>query len=145
MTITQLSVFVENNTGALAKITGILAGRGIDIRAMSLAETQNFGVLRLIVDDTPAAGEALEKNNVVFHFTEVLAAAVPDVPGGLSGILTILAENNINITYMYAFITVSGHHAAVVLRISSAVRDKAAAVLGAAGIKILDENDIKSI
>lgn len=145
MTITQISVFVENTPGALAKITGILAEKKIDIRAMSLAETQNFGVLRLIVDNPTAAGETLEANNIVFHFTKVVAATIPDEPGGLSGILGILADGGINITYMYAFITESGHAAAVVLRISSAVRDKAIELLRKNDIRILGEADITNI
>lgn len=142
MTITQLSVFVENTPGALARITSILADNNIDIRAMSLAETQNFGVLRLIVDDPNRAGEALEKNNIVFHFTNVVAAAISDEPGGLSRVLSVLSDAGVNITYMYAFIAVSGHYATVVLRISSAQRKCATEVLGAAGIRIFSQEDI---
>lgn len=142
MTITQLSVFVENSPGALARITSVLAENNIDIRAMSLAETQNFGVLRLIVNNPTRAGEALEKNNIVFHFTNVVAAAIPDEPGGLSRVLSVLSDAGINITYMYAFIAVSGHYATVVLRISSAQRKHAAEVLDAAGVRIFSQEDI---
>lgn len=145
MTINQLSIFIENQKGALAKITGLLAEKSIDIRAMSLAETQNFGVLRLIVSDTEAAAEVLREQNIVFHLTKVLAAAVPDKPGGLAQILKILADNNIDITYMYAFLAVSGSYATVVLRISSALRDTAAGILSAAGVRILGEEDIKKL
>lgn len=145
MTITQLSVFVENSPGALARVTGILAKNNIDIRAMSLAETQNFGVLRLIVDDYRKAGEVLEKNNFVFHFTNVVAAAIPDEPGGLAQVLSLLADASVNITYMYAFIAVSGHCATVVLRISSAQRQRAIDALTAGGVRIFDEKDISSL
>ena len=104
MTVNQLSVFVENRQGALSRIADILALAGVDIRAMSLAETQNFGVLRLIVNNTKAAEAALKKNNIVFHITQVVAAAVEDRPGGLAKILRILSENGIDILYMYAFV-----------------------------------------
>ncbi len=145
MTITQLSVFIENTPGALARITGVLAENKIDIRAMSLAETDNFGVLRLIVDDNERAGHVLRENNIVFHFTEVVAAAIEDVPGGLAKILSVLAEKGIDIVYMYAFITVSGHKAAVVLRIHSADIESATETLCGAGIKLLDAAEAANI
>ncbi|MBQ9079523.1 MAG: ACT domain-containing protein [Clostridia bacterium] len=143
MSITQLSVFVENNPGALSRITRLLADSKIDIRAMSLAESHNFGVLRLIVNDHVAAGKVLEANNIVFHFTEVVAASFPDEPGGLSRALELLAEEGIDIAYMYAFIAVSGHSAAVVLRVHGNVREAAAKKLSDGGIKVLTKDDIK--
>lgn len=145
MSINQLSIFIENKQGALARITDILAGHSVDIRAMSLAETQNFGVLRLIVSDTEAAAAALAEHNTVFHLTKVLAAAVPDKPGGLASILKILSDNNIDIMYMYAFLAVSRSHATVVLRISSSKRDSAAAILASFGVRILGEEDIRKL
>lgn len=141
MTISQLSVFIENKQGALARLTAVLAAENIDIRAMSLAETQNFGVLRLIVNDTDKARTALEKNNIVFHITQVIAVSVDDKPGGLAKILSILAEKNIDIMYMYAFLAVSGSCATVVLRIQSQNRAAAVSALTAAGIRILNEED----
>ncbi len=145
MTINQLSVFVENRQGALSQITRLLAENKIDIRAMCLAETQNFGVLRLIADDTAKAAETLTANNIVFHITKVVAVAVPDSPGGLAKVLGILTENKIDISYMYAFVAVSRNYAAVVLRISSAVRDRAAEILSLAGVRILGESDIMGL
>jgi hypothetical protein len=145
MTINQLSVFVENRQGALSQITDLLAERGIDIRAMCLAETQNFGVLRLIVDNTDNAAAAFTENNIVFHITKVVAVAVSDTPGGLAKILHILSDNQIDIMYMYAFIAVSGNFATVVLRISSTVRDSAVNLLTDAGVRILGENDIEKL
>lgn len=141
MTISQLSVFIENKQGALARLTAVLAAENIDIRAMSLAETQNFGVLRLIVNDTDKARTALEKNNIVFHITQVIAVSVDDKPGGLAKILSILAEKNIDIMYMYAFLAVSGSCATVVLRIQSQNRAAAVSALTATGIRILNEED----
>lgn len=141
MTISQLSVFIENKQGALARLTAVLAAENIDIRAMSLAETQNFGVLRLIVNDTDKARTALEMNNIVFHITQVIAVSVDDKPGGLAKILSILAEKNIDIMYMYAFLAVSGSCATVVLRIQSQNRAAAVSALTAAGIRILNEED----
>jgi hypothetical protein len=145
MTINQLSVFVENRQGALSQITDLLASKGIDIRAMCLAETQNFGVLRLIVDDTDKAAAVFTENNIVFHITKVVAVAVPDEPGGLAKILRILSDNKIDIMYMYAFIAVSGNYATVVLRISSTVRDSAIKALSDAGVRILGESDIDKL
>lgn len=145
MTINQLSVFVENRQGALSQITDLLAAREIDIRAMSLAETQNFGVLRLIVDDTDRAAAIFTESNIVFHITKVVAVAVNDTPGGLAKILRILSDNEIDIMYMYAFIAISGNFAAVVLRISSSVRDRAISTLSDARVRILSENDIDKL
>ena len=142
MPVNHLSVFVENRQGAFSRIAENLPLAGVDIRAMSLAETQNFGVLRLIVNNTKAAEAALKKNNIVFHITQVVAAAVEDRPGGLAKILRILSENGIDILYMYAFVAAPGNYAAVVLRISSTVRERAVTLLSEAGIRILGGEDI---
>ena len=143
MTINQLSIFVENNAGALGKITKVLADNNIDILALSLGETKNYGILRLIVNDTYAAAEALKAEGIVFHLTKVIAAALPHTPGGLSGVLNVLAEKNIDIMYLYAFVTAAGNGATVVLRVADELRETAASALMAAGVKLLDETDIK--
>ena len=105
MTIDQLSVFVENKAGKLAEITAVLADEGIDIRAMSIADTKDFGILRLIVNDADKAVSALKREQYIVSVTKVIAVAISDTPGSLAAVLRILSDNAISIEYMYAFIT----------------------------------------
>lgn len=140
MTINQLSIFVENKAGTVAKITKSIADAGVSIRALSVADTQEFGILRLIVSDVDKAKEALSKNDCVVSVTKVIGVQIPDVPGGLSEVLGLMSENNINVEYLYAFITVSGRHAYVVLRVED--NEKAAEILSGKGIKIISQQDI---
>ncbi len=143
MAINQLSVFVENKKGTILNITKAIADAGVDIRALSVADTQDFGILRLIVSDTEKAKEALKKENCVVSATQVIAVSVSDVPGGLHQVLTYLADEDINVEYVYAFITVSGQHAYVVLRVED--NDKASEVLSDKGITLVTEDDIKAL
>ena len=101
MTIHQISVFLENRAGQLAEITGILARKGIDLRAINIAETSDYGVLRLIAN-RPQAAAALLEQGFILSMTPVVAVSVPDVPGGLAGVLDILAKENIDVEYMYS-------------------------------------------
>lgn len=105
MTIQQLSIFVENRPGKIAAITRIIAEAGIDIRALSVADTQDFGILRLIVNDTPRAVETLRHCGYIVSATEMAAVCLPDEPGSLAKMLGLLAENNVDLEYMYAFFT----------------------------------------
>jgi len=116
MSVKQISIFLENRTGRLAEITGLLGDRGINIRALSLADTADFGILRLIVDDVEKAKSALREEGVTFGETEVLAVEVPDVPGGLARILKVLTEEQINVEYMYAFVMSPSQSAVMVFR-----------------------------
>lgn len=145
MAIQQLSIFVENKSGALADITGILADNSIDLRALSIAETQDFGILRLIVNDTSKAAKALRDKNCVVNITEICAVAVPDVPGGLASVLRILADADIVVEYTYAFISNSKKDAYVVLRINDHDLVTAEKLFAEKGIREINEQDIQSL
>ena len=132
MKIDQISVFLENKSGRLAKVTSVLGEAGINIRALSLADTSDFGILRLIVNDSTKAREILKKNGFTVGKTEVVALEVEDRPGGLANILEMLSSHSINIEYMYAFVERSGEDAIIICRFDET--DKA--------IRVLQENNI---
>ena len=140
MAVKQLSIFVENKEGKLVTITDSIANAGIDIRAMSVADTQDFGIFRLIVTEPERAKEALESSGCFVSITKVVGVSIPDVPGSLAKVVNILARHNINIEYMYAFITVSKKNASVVLRVAD--NDEAERILTENGIQLLEEKDI---
>ncbi|MDR1779021.1 MAG: ACT domain-containing protein [Clostridiales Family XIII bacterium] len=142
MSINQISVFVENKPGKLADITEILAKAEVDLRAMSIADTQDFGILRLIVDNPHAALTALRDNGCTVNVTSVLAVEMPDKPGGLAGVLRVLADKNVNVEYLYAFISRSKGNAYVILRVED--NEEAMAVLKEAGIGIVTAEQIYS-
>ena len=143
MAIRQLSVFLENRHGTLVEVTELLAKEKIDIRAMSLADTQDFGILRLIVNDPEGAKAALAKIGFVASVNEVTAVAINDNPGALSEVIHVMAEAQINIEYLYAFLTNHKDNAYVVLRVVD--NDHAAEVLAANGIVLVSESDIKTL
>lgn len=143
MSISQLSVFAENKPGVLGEITSELANANVDIRAMSIADTSDFGIFRLIVDDIEKGKKALSGAGFIVSQTQVLAAAVPDSPGALTNIMNILSDSNINIEYMYAFITVSKKYAYVVLRVHD--NEIASSLLERNGVILVSDEDIKNI
>ena len=143
MTINQLSIFVENKAGTVADITKSIASAGVSIRALSVADTQEFGILRLIVSDVEKAKDALHKNDCVVSITKVIGVEIPDVAGGLSSVLELMSKNNINVEYLYAFITISGQHAYVVLRVED--NEKAAKILTDNGVKLVSQADIDAL
>ena len=143
MSIKQLSVFAENKPGAIVEITDALAARNIDIRAMSIADTQNFGVLRLIVSDVAAASEALREIECIVSVTDVVCVEMSDRPGSLADVIKLLASNGVNIEYMYAFVAVSREHAYTVFRVSD--NDRTEKALAAAGVKVADDEMIKAL
>ena len=104
MSIKQISVFVENKPGSMCAMTAVLAEHNIDMRALSLAETKDFGIVRIIVDDVFDAATVLKDAGYVHSVTPVLGVSIPDTPGGLNKVLQILSDANINIEYMYAFL-----------------------------------------
>lgn len=116
MTIQQLSIFLENKTGHLSDVTTILGDANIDIRALSIADTSNFGILRLIVSDPQRAYEILTKANIMVSLTDVVAVAVDDQPGGFSKLAQLLASENINIEYLYVFASRATDRAFAVIR-----------------------------
>ena len=143
MAIKQLSIFVENREGTLVTVTDAIAKAGVDIRAMSVADTNDFGIFRLIVTDIEKAKQALDDADAFVSITEVVGVALEDKPGALAKVVKILAENNINIEYMYAFITVSKQFAYVVLRVED--NDAAEHILVENGIKLVTEEDMAQL
>lgn len=135
MHINQISVFLENRTGGLAEVTRLLAANNINLRALSIAETADYGVLRLITDDSERASAALLANGNILSVNPVMAVAVPDKPAGLNELLEILAEGDIAIEYMYSLLTQQNGTAYMVFRISD--EDKF--------VKLLDEQNMKPV
>lgn len=140
MAIKQLSVFAENKPGAIIDITAALAQKNIDIRALSLADTRDYGILRLIVNDTETARSALSEKGYLVSITPVVGVSISDSAGALSKALVALDKNGINIEYMYAFIGRGAEDAYVILRTSDP--DAAEAVLRHDGEKLLDEETV---
>lgn len=143
MKVEQISIFLENKSGRLADVAGVLARAGINIRALSLADTTDFGILRLIVNDTEKAKLALKEGGFTVGKTEVIAVEVSDRPGGLADILTIMKDNGINVEYMYAFVQKSGGHAIIIFRFDEL--EKAIGVLQKGGIRILKGEEIYAL
>jgi hypothetical protein len=135
MSVKQISVFLENKKGRLAEVTKTLSHEKINIRALSLADTADFGVLRIIVDNPERAVSVLKSHGFVAQVTEVIAIEVEDRPGGLSRILEVLDQDNVNVEYMYAYVEKSRDNAIVICRIDD--RERA--------LQILEKNDITSL
>ena len=140
MTIKQISVFMENKPGTMVSVTEALGKASIDIRALSLADTQDFGILRMIVDDTEKAKTALSEIGCMSYVTDVIAAVVPDEPGAMTDILLKVAETGLNIEYMYAFVSPKNKKAYIVLRIKDIAA--AADALKNKGIELADDPNI---
>ena len=115
MYIKQISAFVENRPGRIAEITGILAQNNIDLRALSIADTADFGILRMIVDNPEEAAVILKDNRVTVTLTDVIAISLPDKPGALSYLLEVLSNEGVSVEYLYAFVTPSQEGAASVV------------------------------
>ncbi len=140
MSIRQLTVFVENKQGSIVAITDTLAQNNINIRAFSIAETQDFGILRLIVNDESSAEKILNDKGYLIKLTDVVGVKIGDAPGKLSEALKILDENNINIEYLYAFMSRTEKHAYVVIRVED--NNAAEKALAGAGFKLITDADI---
>ncbi len=143
MKVEQIAIFLENKSGRLADITGILAEKGINIRAMSLADTADFGILRLIVNDTESARNTLKENGFTVGSTDVRVAEVSDKPGGLAGVLQVIKEGGLNIEYMYAFTQKSGETGLIIFRFDEI--DIAIETLVKAGVRLLSGEEVYSI
>lgn len=140
MKLKQLSVFLENKPGRLRELCALLAENGINIITLSLADTEQFGILRLIVKKYDEAKELLEKNGFVAKLTDVIAVEVKDEPGGLSDILKIEEESGISVEYMYAFTIKSGENAVLLFRFDD--MDKAVSALQMADLSILESVEL---
>ena len=143
MTVKQISVFLENKPGQLNELTKVLWEHQIDMRALSLADTRDFGIVRLIVDDWNEAAEVLKGAGYVYSTTPVLAVAIPDEPGGLCRVLELLGRNGINVEYTYAFITRNEDLAYMIFRVED--NEKATAVLEAEKLPILRQQDLSDM
>ena len=143
MAIKQLTVFVQNKKGTVASVTEILSKNNINLRALSIAETQDFGILRLIVNDEKAAQAVLTENGYLIKAIDVVGVKIGDEPGKLTSALEVLDKAEINVEYLYAFMARTEKHAYVVLR----VEDNAAAekALTDAGFKMITEADINKL
>ena len=141
MAIEQISVFIENETGGLADVVNVLARSAVDIRAMSIADQTDFGIVRLIVNDTDRACFALKDAGFTVRRTPVVAVLVPDRPGGLAA--TLHALRGIAVEYMYAFVRKSGEQAVVVFRFDDV--DRAVARLREAGATLLEASDVQGL
>lgn len=142
MFVKQISVFVENKFGRMAEILNALAEKSIDISALSLADTSEFGILRLIVDKPELAVEVLKAEGVIVKLSDVLAIAVDDTPGGLSKALAVLTEADVVIEYMYAFIGKADGKAMTVIRVDD--EPKAIEALKNGGVALLTTEDISA-
>ena len=118
MFISQLSVFVENKTGRLAEILDELTAHSINIRALCMADTEKYGILRMIVDDTNKAEEVLKASGVIVKITPVIAIDIDDTPGGLGKVISTLSANDISVEYLYAFLSKLTPNAKVVLKVN---------------------------
>ncbi len=143
MAIKQLTVFVENKPGAVVAVTKQLSRESINIRALSIAETEGFGILRLIVDKEEVAEKTLAQEGYLIKITEVVGVKIGDAPGKLSGALEVLKQAEINVDYLYAFMARTERHAYVVLRVEN--NRKAEEALKTAGYHMITDADINKL
>ena len=143
MSLKQLTIFVENKQGALVAITDTLANHNINIRALSIADTEEFGILRLIVNNNEVALSTLSEEGYLLRTTDVVGVKIGDAPGKLSKALKVLDENEINVEYLYAFMARTEKHAYVVLRVEN--NEMAESALTDAGFKLITEADINKL
>ncbi|MBR4197108.1 MAG: acetolactate synthase [Synergistaceae bacterium] len=144
MNVKQISVFLENRPGCLHEMTRALAQAGIDLRGLSLAETSDFGIVRLIVDDVVGTASTLRDAGFVASLTDVLAIEVPNVPGGLNHVLEVLDGAGINVEYMYAILgNKKSDTAYMIFRVSD--NAKASSALAGSGVRIMGAEELSAI
>jgi len=136
----QISVFLENKEGRLAHVTRVLGDAGINIRALSLADTSNYGILRILVNNPDQAYKILRDAGFTVSETEVIVVQVPDTPGGLAEVLDQVSGHNLNIEYLYAFLGTSGNYALIIFKVEDI--DQARQVFRAKGIKFLEDQEL---
>lgn len=141
MYVKQISVFIENTPGRLADFTRLLGENQIDLVSLSIADTTHFGILRGIVADYERAEKLIGEAGYTVRLTDVLAASVPDVPGGLAKVLGMLSENGISIEYLYSFVRNAGKNALIIFRVEEL--DKAAQVLKDNGVRLLSQEEVR--
>jgi hypothetical protein len=143
MRVEQISIFLENKAGRLAEVTRVLSEAGVNIRALSLADTSDFGILRLIADNNDKAKAVLKERGFTVGKTDVVAVEVPDRPGGLSRILGILSQHNVNVEYMYAFVQHSGKDAVMIFRFDDI--DTAVKLLQKNNVRVLEGKTVYTL
>ena len=143
MAIKQLTVFIQNQKGTVVSVTDILSKNNINLRALSIAETQEFGILRLIVNDEKAAEAVLAENGYLIKIIDVVGVKIGDEPGKLTAALDVLDKANINVEYLYAFMARTEKHAYVVLRVED--NEEAESILTGAGFHMITEADISKL
>ena len=143
MTVKQISVFLENRPGALAEFTKILDMSSIDLRALSLAESEDFGIVRVIVDDPYKTIRILKEEGYICSVTKVIAVEIADKPGSLVKMLNVLGDNNVNLEYSYAFLAKKANSAFMILRVAD--NDKAIKVLTQNGIRPICHEDMEGL
>lgn len=140
MTVKQISIFVENKIGNLAEVTKVLSDAGVSLHAISLADTKDFGVLRVVVDDSYLAATTLKEQGYIFSITKVLAVAINDEPGGLYRILTLLEESKINLEYLYDINTRKSDYAYLIFKVGNV--EEAIEVLTKNKVRLLCQEDL---
>ncbi len=143
MKISQISIFLENRKGRLYEVCSVLGANKINIRALTIAETEEFGILRIVVDKAQEAVKVLKDNGFIAHLTDIVAVEVSDEPGGLAKLLKTLNDNDINVEYMYGFVEKATDKALMVFRFDDP--DKAIATLSQNGIRIISVKDIEGL
>ena len=141
--IKQISLFVENKPGRMAKVSKTLSDAGVNIRALTVAEAGDFGVIRMVVDDPEKGYQVLHDNGFTVSETEVLAVEMKDIPGGLYEIVNTLGKSDVNVDYAYAFVTTKAERAMLIIRVDNL--EKARRVLTDAGIKLATKDEIQKI
>ena len=145
MSVKQISVFLENRPGTLNEMTKILADNKIDMRALSVSETKDFGIARLIVNDVYEASNILKEGGFVSSLTPVIGVMIPDEPGGLDKVLQVFTAERINIEYMYAFLGGTSGHAYMLFRVGKDMEKAAEAALSRKGMKLVTQEEITEI
>lgn len=141
--IKQISIFATNKPGQVVKVADALSQENIDIRAMCVADTQDFGIIRLIVNDTDKAKQALSNHKCIVQITNVVGIKIPDKPGSTKQALELLSKKGVNIDYMYAFVTKSKEYAYFVMRVEDP--EEADKILSASGVELITQEEIENI
>lgn len=140
MSVKQISIFIENKKGSLAEVTKFIADKKINLKALSIADTQDFGILRIITDKPDEARDMLKNEGYTVTATSVLAVELADAPGSMASILSVLSENNVSVEYTYAFMSTVENKAYMIFRVDD--NDKATKTLIAANIPVINQEDI---
>ena len=143
MSVKQISVFLENKAGQLNQMTKVLSEHDIDLKALSLAETTDFGIARFIVDDVLETVTVLNQEGYISRLTPVVAVEIPDEPGALNRVLQVFTDSDINLEYMYAILSAEGQKAYMIFKVADDA--KAAAALTSNGIKVLSQDDLSDL